>query len=117
MTPLNVPIRIVFYREEGRCIAHCLEFDLLGDGTNKREAAKSLGEAIAIQVEQTVRSGNVKNLINPAPQEYWQKYALGRNLTDGDLRFVTTYDDALEIPSEDFREFADSDSDSELVPA
>ena len=121
MTRLNVPIRVVFYRDDDQCIAHCLEFDLLGNGKTKREAAESLGQAIAIQVEQTIRSGNVKNLINPAPPEYWQKYAEGRNVADGDLRIIAHYDE-LEIPSEDFREYSDCDysdcdSDPELVPA
>ena len=28
---LRVPLRVVFYKEDGDWIAHCLEFDLLGD--------------------------------------------------------------------------------------
>ena len=35
---LRVPVRVVFYREDGEWVAHCLEFDLIGDGTTKQEA-------------------------------------------------------------------------------
>jgi hypothetical protein len=114
--PLNIPIRIVFYRDSDRWVAHCLEFDLMGDGQTKREAAEALGQAIGIQVEEVARSGNAQNLLNPAPAEYWKMYAQGRNVADGDLRIEMHYHN-VEIPTEDFREYADCDSDPDLVLA
>ena len=35
---LRMPLRVVFYREEEVWIAHCLEFDLAGDGATREEA-------------------------------------------------------------------------------
>ena len=112
-TRLNVPIRVVFYLDESRWVAHCLEFDLLGDGQNKQEAVESLRRAIAIQVEQTMRNGNVKNLLSPAPPEYWQKYAEGRHVNNGDFQIVVPFDSSVEIPSEDFRVYTDAGSEPE----
>ena len=48
---LRVPLHVVFYREGEAWIAHCLEFDLAGDGDTKEEALDSLSEAVTLQVE------------------------------------------------------------------
>ena len=34
---LRVPLRVVFYREDEVWIAHCLEFDLAGDGMTRED--------------------------------------------------------------------------------
>ena len=54
---LRVPVRVVFYREDGEWVAHCLEFDLIGDGTTKQEALSRL--AISIQVEAALDDDNM----------------------------------------------------------
>ncbi len=59
-------LHIVFYKEDDAWIAHCLEFDLAGDGKTKEDAVSSLNESIAIQVDETLRSGNLDNLFFPA---------------------------------------------------
>jgi hypothetical protein len=112
--PLNLPIRVVFYRDSGRWVAHCLEFDLLGDGDTHGSAIKSLSEAILIQLKESLRSNNPQNLFSPAPAEYWRKYAQGRNIADGSLR-IEIFQDDVEIPGDDFREYEDTDSDSRLM--
>ena len=59
----RMPLRVVLYRDESDksvLIAHCLEFDLLGCGKDRAEALSLLVEAITIQLENTLRSGNYK---------------------------------------------------------
>jgi len=45
---LRVPLRVLFYKDDGDWIAHCLEFDLLGDGAASGEA---LGRLTRSQVD------------------------------------------------------------------
>lgn len=82
---LSIPLRIVFYRENGVLIAHCLEFDLLGDGKDKREALDRLAEAIRLQLEASIELDDPGNLFNPADGAVFQRYAEGKHIAAGFL--------------------------------
>ena len=71
MKPLRISLRVVFYKEEGRWIAHCLEFNLIGHGKTKRGALKMLSQAITIQFTQSVKHNNPKNLFSPADGKFF----------------------------------------------
>lgn len=75
---LQVPLRVVFYRESDAIIAHCLEFDLLGEGTSHEEAIHSLTETIHLQLQTIAPSGSASDLLNPASQDYVQMFAAGK---------------------------------------
>lgn len=75
---LRIPLRVVFYREADAIIAHCLEFDLLGEGATHEQAVQSLVEAIPLQVHEAVESGNIDTLFTPAPGEYFRRFAEGK---------------------------------------
>lgn len=85
MQALRLPLRIVFYREDGDWIAHCLEFDLAGDGPTKDGALASLSAAIRIQVEESLKTGNLDNLFMPAEGKYFRMFATGKDTTALDL--------------------------------
>ncbi|HEX6985897.1 MAG TPA: hypothetical protein VF170_10995 [Planctomycetaceae bacterium] len=85
MRTLRIPLRVVFYPEDGEWIAHCLEFDLLGSGSTKQEAVESLAEAIRLQVDESLRHDNPRNLFSPADGEYFEMFAAGREIAAGEL--------------------------------
>ena len=64
MKTLRVPMHILFYREEQEWVAHCLEFDLCGNGITQRDAANSLAAAVRIQIEQSLLHNNPDNLFS-----------------------------------------------------
>ena len=68
--PLTV--HVIGYREDDHVVTHCLEFDIVAQGENIKEACKNLLDAIALQAEYTLETGNLENLIQPAPPEYWR---------------------------------------------
>ncbi len=80
---LHLPLRVVFYYESDRWIAHCLEFDLPGDGETKEGALESLSTAIRIQVEETLSLGHLGNLFSPAEGKYFQMFGQGRHVAIG----------------------------------
>jgi len=115
MTPLRIPLRAVFYKEEGNWVAHCLEFDLLGHGSTKKEALESLSEAIFIQLSFSVEHDNLDNLFSPADGKYLRMFAAGKDTSiQGQLKFEVAID-SVTLEGIKTREYSDSDSDSELA--
>ncbi|MBI1903991.1 MAG: hypothetical protein HYS13_23060 [Planctomycetia bacterium] len=108
-----MPLRVVFYKEDGDWVAHCLEFDLCGDGRTQQNALRNLLQAITIQVEESVRRRNPANLFSPADARYFQMFAQGADAAIGQLewgrigKFVEIQDVKVRVGS----------ADENLVPA
>lgn len=86
MNPLRIPLQVVFYQEEGLWVAHSLQFDLVGVAETKDDALGLLNEAIGIQIRNSIASGNPRNLFTPADSEYFQRFAEGSDVVEGELR-------------------------------
>ena len=86
MPKRKTPLRVVLYQDQGVWIAHCLEFDLLGDGPTKEEAARQLEKAIATQFESFLENKDINNLFSPAPAEIQRMFAEADDEPDGMLR-------------------------------
>ncbi len=84
MNLLRIPLRVVFYQEEDDWIAHCLEFDLIGDGPTHQEALECLNEAIRLQIIASLENDNIDNLFSPAKPKYHQMFAAGHDVAYGD---------------------------------
>ena len=85
MSDFRMDLRVVLYEDGNSWIAHCLEFDLAGDGSTKAEALDSLIRAIAIQVEDSIRHKNPANLFSPAEGRYLLMFAAGKDVATGEL--------------------------------
>ena len=107
---LRIPLRIVFYRDEDAVVAHCLEFDLMGDGATREEAARRLLDAIVLQAGASVEHGNPHNLFRPAAGRFFEMFAAGTDVTVGELRLEAI--DSLVIDGIEAREYAGADADS-----
>lgn len=118
MHDLRIPLRVVFYREDGDWVAHCLEFDLCGDGPTKEQAAESLIESIRLQIEYTLEHKNPKNLFSPAPSEIQEKFFAGKNTAVGELKLQFERDHIF-VETSEYRVYSDdfSESDADYVPA
>ena len=69
----NLAVHVILHREENQYVAHCLEFDLVAQGTTTDEAFRNLLDAIELQVEYSQETGDLENLIQLAPVEDWQR--------------------------------------------
>ncbi|MFO0935363.1 MAG: hypothetical protein U0798_02470 [Gemmataceae bacterium] len=125
MKKLNVPVRVVFYRDEldkSTWVAHCLELDLMGYGDDKNSAFEMLSNAVSIATTNAIRSGNFKGFLTPAPSEIQLKYAKGLAISNGELtiQIPSATDDCIKIEKWDCREYRDdafSDENSECEMA
>lgn len=84
MQKLRIPLRVVFYEEDGEWVAHCLEFDLVGVGCDKQSAVVQLSDAIHVQLRATLKSKNLKNLFHPADSEILQRFAAGVDVAEAE---------------------------------
>ena len=109
MKALRTPIHIVFYREEQDWVAHCLEFDICGNGETKHQAAMSLVQAVQIQIEQSILHKNPGNLFSPADGKYFQMFAAGRNIANGELKIHFDPIDSVIMDEPESREYSDGD--------
>ena len=50
---------------------HCLELDIVGEGSGLKEAQFKLADLVIMQIEYALK--NKTELYHPAPKEYWQK--------------------------------------------
>lgn len=111
--PLRVPLRVVFYREGAAWIAHCLEFDLIGDGATRNDALEALSDAIVLQVEASLRHDNRANLFSPAEGKYFEMFAEGQEITKGVLEIQLIVERLRSaspiIDQVEAREYADCD--------
>jgi predicted RNase H-like HicB family nuclease len=96
-------LRVVFYRDDGVWVAHCLEFDLMGDGASQAEALRSLEEAMTLQIEESLASGNRANLFKPAPGRFFEMFAAGTDVAHGEVHIQS---DSLTIDELNAREYS-----------
>ncbi len=109
MKTFRIPLRVVFYREDGDWVAHCLEFDLCGNGTSKQEALSSLSEAIEVQVKESVRHNNPRNLFSPASSEVQEMFFAGKHSVEGHLELRVEQVDPVIFEAAEYREYSETD--------
>lgn len=116
MKPLRIPLKAVLYKEEQRWVAHCLEFDLLGDGDTRHDAFQSLSQAIITQVKASLKHKCMASLFTPAEGKYFKMYAAGKDIATGELQVSFQPIESVTLENLEAREYSDSvDSDADLV--
>lgn len=108
---LRIPLRVVFYREGGDWIAHCLEFDLLGDGSTIEKALKCLDDAIVTQIDVSLKHDNVANLFSPADGKFLRMFSAGKDIAALGQIEIKFHNVVIENTA--YRKYQDDD----LVPA
>jgi len=82
----RIPLRVVFYQEEKSWVAHCLEFDLVGAGSDRDKAFASLNAAIATQLLWSLEKNDMGRLFSPAPGRYEEMFAESEDITAGEIQ-------------------------------
>jgi hypothetical protein len=104
MKKLVVPIRIVFYRDGVDWVAHCLEFDLMGDGPDHTIALRGLIEAMSMQIDASMENDNPDNLFKPAEGKFFRMFFEGNEVAWGHVHVES---DWLTIDTAMVREYAE----------
>ncbi len=117
MKSFRIPLKAVLYKENEIWLAHCLEFDLIGDGQTPTHALKNLSKAIAVQVKASIKHKCLQNLFVPADAKYWAMFAVGKKVALGELELKKRIS-SVTIEEVDARQYSDSvDSVADLIHA
>jgi len=73
-------IHVLIEKEAGVFSAHCLEFDITADGKTLEEALQNIIDCMKNHIEFCIEKGNYDKILDPAPQEYWNKLLFSRPL-------------------------------------
>ncbi len=68
-------LHVLIYPEEDAWLAHCLEFDTVGQGASPEEARKDLMDGLESLILYAIECDEVPGLYSPAPPELWQRFA------------------------------------------
>ncbi len=66
-----------YQREDGRWIAHALDFDLVSSGMSKAKALDKLRISVKTYIEYGLTNNWVEDIIFPAPDRYWERIPIG----------------------------------------
>ena len=119
MKSFRMTLKAVLYKEGDIWLAHCLEFDLIGDGETPKDAMKQLNDAITAQIKASIKHKCLKNLFVPAVPKFWEMFATGKNVAKGKLvvKKATPPVTIEEIETREYSESDRADSEKEFVTA
>ena len=58
-------------RSEGETVAHALDFDIVATGPDEFTALRRLDLLVETHIRHTLNLGSWKDLVTPAPRDYW----------------------------------------------
>jgi len=67
------------YREGTAWIAHCLELDIVAEGTSADAAMNDVLDLCAFQINTAVANNDLESIFRPAPARYWSLFFSGRS--------------------------------------
>ena len=71
---LSLRFNVLIERQsDGEYLAHCLELDLVAEGSSVDEACREITNLVDVQVRTCIENDNMENLFFPAPKEAWEK--------------------------------------------
>jgi hypothetical protein len=119
MKAFSIPLKAVLYKEGDIWLAHCLEFDLIGDGARPEKALGNLNKAISAQIKACIKHKCLKNLFVSADPKFWEMFATGKSIANRELKLQPIKKPPVTIEEIETREYSESEADceSELVPA
>jgi hypothetical protein len=71
----------------GEWVAHCLELDLVTQGTGALHACEMMNEAIRMVAEERIAMGLPPFEFRSAPPEAWQRLETAESIATGHMRF------------------------------
>ena len=65
----SINLSAIVYCEDGVWLAHCLELDIVAEGTDLQDALRSLMSLCDLQITTALEEGDIAAIFRPAPPE------------------------------------------------
>jgi hypothetical protein len=75
---IDISSKVLLYEEDGLCVAHALDFDLIGCGPDERSALGELRENILAQITLCIHQNCRETFFRQAPEEYSERWYRAR---------------------------------------
>jgi len=75
---LRINLSAIVYCEDGVWLAHCLELDIVAEGSDANDAIHSLVSLCDLQIKVAMEEGDIESVFRPAPPEIWKLFAAGK---------------------------------------
>ncbi|HUQ70256.1 MAG TPA: hypothetical protein VM165_12065 [Planctomycetaceae bacterium] len=70
----NIELRGIVYREGEFWFAHCLELDIVAEGSTAQEAISSAVSLCELQIDTAVANNDLESIFRPAPAKFWSMF-------------------------------------------
>jgi len=77
---LRISLRAIIYREDDCWVAHCLEMDIVSEGSGPQDALRNLDDLCGLQIKVALEEGDLESIFKPAPPEIWKMYTYGDDM-------------------------------------
>ncbi len=74
----SINLSAISYLEDGVWIAHCLELDIVAEGTDAKDAVDSLISLCDLQITTAMEEGDIESIFRAAPPEVWKMFATAK---------------------------------------
>jgi hypothetical protein len=71
---LQIDLRVVVYREDAFCLAHCLELDIVAEADSPQQAVRDLIDLCNLQIKTAMEASDLTSVFRPAPPEFWKLF-------------------------------------------
>lgn len=75
---LSINLSAVVYQENGTWLGHCLELDIVAEGTDADDALDALVSLCDFQIKVALDEGDLESVFRPAPPETWRMFSAAR---------------------------------------
>ncbi len=75
----RIPLRAVVYPHGKWWIAHCLELDLVAEGTTPESALQDLIDLSSVQIKMAVKNNDLRSAFSAAPPEIWAMFSRAKD--------------------------------------
>ena len=77
MHSIRLTLRALVYRDGDFWVAHCLETDVVAEGTTPLKAFENLQSLTSFQIETALETGDLQSIFRQAPREILSAFAVG----------------------------------------
>jgi len=76
---IRLSLEFLMYPEGGFWFGHCLELDIVAEGTSPREAAANCIELCGAQISYAMENGNIESIFRQAPPSFWRMFSVAED--------------------------------------
>jgi hypothetical protein len=91
-----VTFNILIKEEDGLCVAHCLELDIVATADSVEQATDDIFDLVVAQVHYAFTNNNLDHLYHPAPPEVWKEFYACQGLNHSQVSLKSSPEPALD---------------------